>query len=400
MINPLLQLGEAGQSIWLDDLHRELIEGGELKRLIEDDGLKGMTSNPSIFEKAIGEGADYDDRLASALRAGDLEPMALYERLAIADIQAAADLFRPLHERLSGADGYVSLEVSPHVAMDVQATVAEARRLWRAIDRPNVMIKVPATAAGPAAVRQLVGEGINVNVTLLFGLDAYRAVAEAHMRGLEAFKAAGGDLTKVHGVASLFVSRIDGQIDREIDRRLAAGAGARASWLRALRGRVAIANAKVAYQLYLDLVESPRWAALAEAGARTQRLLWASTGTKDPAYSDVLYVEALIGRDTISTLPPKTLAAFRDHGRVRPTLTAGLAEARAVLAAAERLGLGLDGVTEDLVAAGVRRFADDFDRLVDAIAAKRAYVRGAGSTPPDDRRRDRARGDPASSDHP
>lgn len=266
MTNPLLQLGQAGQSIWLDYLHRKLIEDGELRRLIEDDGLKGMTSNPSIFEKAIGEGTDYDDRLEAALQAGDLEPMALYERLAIADIQAAADLFRPVHEQLRGADGYVSLEISPNVAMDTQATIAEARRLWRAIDRPNVMIKVPGTQAGPAAVRQLVGEGINVNVTLLFGLDAYRAVAEAHMSGLEAFKASGGDLSKVHGVASLFVSRIDTQIDAEIDRRLAAGAGARATWLKATRGRVAIANAKIAYQLYLEMVDSPRWKALAHAG--------------------------------------------------------------------------------------------------------------------------------------
>lgn len=381
MTNPLLQLGQAGQSIWLDYLHRKLIEDGELRRLIEDDGLKGMTSNPSIFEKAIGEGTDYDDRLEAALQAGDLEPMALYERLAIADIQAAADLFRPVHEQLRGADGYVSLEVSPNVAMDTQATIDEARRLWRAIDRPNVMIKVPGTQAGPAAVRQLVGEGINVNVTLLFGLDAYRAVAEAHMSGLEAFKASGGDLSKVHGVASLFVSRIDTQIDAEIDRRLAAGAGARATWLKATRGRVAIANAKIAYQLYLEMVDSPRWKALAHAGALPQRLLWASTGTKDPAYSDVLYVETLIGPDTINTMPPKTLAAFRDHGQVRPTLTAGLEEARAVLAAAERLGLDLDGVTEGLIAAGVRQFAEAFDHLLDAIAAKRAHILGSGKPP-------------------
>jgi len=377
MTNPLLQLGQAGQSIWLDYLHRKLIEDGELRRLIEDDGLKGMTSNPSIFEKAIGEGSDYDDRLEAALQAGDLEPMALYERLAVADIQAAAELFRPVHARLGGADGYVSLEVSPRLAMDTQATIVEARRLWRAIHRPNVMIKVPGTQAGPGAIRQLVGEGVNVNVTLLFGLEAYRAVAEAHMAGLEAFKAAGGDVAQVHGVASLFVSRIDSQIDAEIDRRL--GAGADADSLSALRGRVAIANAKVAYQRYLEMVESPRWKALAEAGARPQRLLWASTGTKDPAYSDVLYVEALIGPDTINTMPPKTLAAFRDHGQVQPTLTAGLEEARRVLAAAERLGLDLNGVTDRLIETSVRQFAEAFDQMLAAIAAKRVRMRGGGT---------------------
>ena len=379
MTNPLLELERAGQSIWLDDLHRKLIDGGELQRLIDNDGLRGMTSNPSIFEKAIAEGRDYDDRLAALVRAGDLAPAEIYERLAIADIQAAADLFRPLHERLDGADGYVSLEVSPGMANDTAATVAEARRLWRAIDRPNVMIKVPATEAGPEAIRQLVGEGININVTLLFGLEAYRAVAEAHIAGLEAFRAAGGDVAKVHGVASLFVSRIDTAIDAEIDRRLAAGA--RATWLRATRGRVAIANAKIAYQRFCDMIERPRWKTLAAAGARPQRLLWASTGTKDPAYSDVLYVESLIGPDTISTLPPKTLAAFRDHGRVRPTLTTGLDEARGVLSAAETLGLDLDGVTERLVAAGVAQFAKSFDLLMGAIADKRRTILGRGSEP-------------------
>jgi transaldolase/glucose-6-phosphate isomerase len=381
MTNPLLDLERAGQSIWLDYLHRSLIEDGRLRRLIEDDGLKGMTSNPSIFEKAIGEASAYDDRLAAALRAGDFEPMALYERLAIADIQAAADVFRPVYDRLNGADGYVSLEVSPYLAMDTEGTVAEARRLWRAVDRPNVMIKVPGTRAGSPAVRQLIGEGVNVNVTLLFGIDAYLAVAEAHMSGLETFKAAGGDVTKVHGVASLFVSRVDTQIDAEIDRRLAAGAGADAAALGALRGKVAIANAKLAYQRYLQMTGSARWRALAAAGAAPQRLLWASTGTKDPTYSDVLYVEALVGPETINTMPPKTLAAFRDHGRIGPTLTAGLDEARRVLAAAERFGLDLDGVTERLIETGVRQFGEAFDRLLAAIAIKRVQLLAAQHRP-------------------
>jgi transaldolase/glucose-6-phosphate isomerase len=376
MTNPLLQLADAGQSVWLDYLHREIIESGELKRLIDEDGLKGMTSNPSIFEKAIGDGGDYDDRLKAVLAKRDLEAMDLYEALAIADIQDAADLFRPVYDRLNGADGYVSLEVSPYLAMDAEATIGEARRLWRAVDRPNVMIKVPGTDAGPPAIRRLIGEGININVTLLFGLSAYRAVAEAHMAGLEAFKAAGGDISRVHGVASIFVSRIDTQIDREIDRRLAADAGAQAKDLKALRGKVAIANAKLAYLDYQDLVASRRWKRLAAAGATPQRLLWASTGVKDPAFSDVLYVEGLIGPDTINTVPVKTLDAFRDHGKVTPSLTSGVSEAGHVLGAADTLDLDLNGVCERLVADGVTQFAQAFDKLLAAVAQKRVLMLG------------------------
>jgi transaldolase / glucose-6-phosphate isomerase len=376
MTNPLLQLSQAGQSIWLDYLHRKIIENGQLRCWIEEDGLKGMTSNPSIFEKAIGQGGDYDDRLAAALATGDLEPGALYEALAIADIQAAADQFRPVYDRLDGADGYVSLEVSPYLAMDTEATIAEARRLWRAVDRPNLMIKVPGTDAGTPAIRQLIGEGLNINVTLLFGLDAYLAVADAHMAGLETLLAAGGDISRVRGVASVFVSRIDTQIDKEIDRRLSGGAGTDADALRALRGKVAIANAKVAYQRYLEILATPRWQALAAAGAAPQRLLWASTGAKDPAYSDILYVETLIGRDTINTMPVKTLDAFRDHGTVRASLTEDLGAAQAVLAAAERQGLDLKAVTDRLVVDGVRQFAEAFDKLLAVVAFKRAEILG------------------------
>ena len=374
MTNPLLKLSEAGQAVWLDYLHRKILEDGELKRLIDEDGLKGMTSNPSIFQKAIGEGDDYDDGIQAALSKGDLEPMALYETLAIADIQAAADQFRPVYDGLNGADGYVSLEVSPYLAMDTEATIAEGRRLWRAVNRPNVMIKVPGTTAGVPAIRELIGEGININVTLLFGIQAYLDVAEAHMTGLESLKVAGGDIAKVHGVASFFVSRIDTQIDKEIDRRVAAGEGTDA--LKALRGQVAIANAKMAYQRYLGMVATPRWTALAAAGAAPQRLLWASTGAKDPAYSDVLYVENLIGPDTVNTVPTKTLDAFRDHGQVHETLTEGVDEAREVLATAERLGLDLDGVTDRLIVDGVRQFSQAFDELLAAVASKRAKLRG------------------------
>jgi transaldolase/glucose-6-phosphate isomerase len=376
MINPLRALGDAGQAPWLDYLHRRILEDGELTRRIADDGLRGLTSNPSIFEKAIGEGDAYDAALRSQIDLGDAEVIDLYEHLAIADIQVAADQFRATYDRLSRADGYVSLEVSPYLAMDTEGTLAEARRLWRAVDRPNVMIKVPGTAAGVPAIRTLIGEGINVNVTLLFGLDAYLAVAEAHMAGLEAFKFAGGDVSRVHGVASFFVSRIDGMIDKTIDARLKTASGEEATALAALRGKVAIANAKVAYQAYLDLTATARWQALATAGAAPQRLLWASTGTKDPAYSDVLYVDSLNGPQTVNTMPPATMDAFRDHGQVGPTLTWHVDEARAVLAETERLGLDLGGVTEALVTDGVAKFAEAFDALLGAVADKRAAILG------------------------
>jgi transaldolase len=374
MSNPLQQLGEVGQAVWLDFIDRKILETGGLKKLIAEDGLKGVTSNPSIFEKAMGEGPDYDERLRAFLAQGRAEAAEVYEHLAIGDIQDAADQLRPVYDATNGADGFVSLEVSPYLALDTQGTVKEARRLWAMVDRPNLMVKVPGTEAGVAAIRTLVGEGININVTLLFALTAYLAVAEAHITGLEAFKAGGGDVGKVAGVASFFVSRIDTQIDKKIDQRVTAG-DRDADALKALRGKVAIANAKVAYQDYLKLIATPRWKALAAAGARPQRLLWASTGTKDPAYSDVLYVEPLIGPNTINTMPPKTMDAFRDHGRVAATLTRDVPEAESVLAEAERLGLDLEGVTRDLVTDGVKLFSDAADKLLAAVRAKLAQRR-------------------------
>ena len=375
MTNPLQQLAGAGQSIWLDYLHRKLMDGGELKRLMAEDAVVGMTSNPSIFEKAIGEGGDYDDRLKTLLARGDLDPGELYEAMAIKDIQAAADQLRPIYDRTQGGDGYVSLEVSPYLARDTEATIAEARRLWSDVGRPNVMIKVPGTREGVPAIRQLIGEGININVTLLFGIDAYLAVADAYVAGLEALTASGRDISHTRSVASFFVSRIDTQIDKEIDRRVKDG-DPQAAALKGLRGKVATANAKMAYQRYLEMLGSERWKALAAAGAAPQRLLWASTGTKDPAYSDVLYVEGLIGPDTVNTMPLKTLEAFRDHGRVAPTLTQGVDEAREILAGADRLGLDLHAVTDKLVADGVRLFADAFDQLLGAVAKKRVDMLG------------------------
>ncbi len=372
MTNPLLQLRDAGQAVWLDFVQRDMLENGGLKALIERDGVTGVTSNPAIFEKAIGGSSDYDAALTAFVEEADGDASAAFEHLAIQDIQAAADLLRPVYDRLGGRDGYVSLEVSPYLAMDTEGTIAEARRLWAAVGRPNLMIKVPGTGPGVPAIRRLVGEGINVNVTLLFSLQAYLAVAEAHMAGLEDFRAKGGDVSRVAGVASFFVSRIDSQIDEVIDARLGAGAGADQAALASVRGQVAIANAKIAYQRYLDLIATPRWKALAEAGAGPQRLLWASTGTKNPDYSDVLYVETLIGPDTVNTMPPKTMDAFRDHGVVRQTLTEDPEGAAERLATAERLGLNLDGVTERLVVDGVKLFADAADKLYAAVADKRA----------------------------
>ena len=368
----LSALAATGQAIWLDYLHRHILEDGELARRIDEDGLTGLTSNPSIFEQAIGGGDAYDAALAELIKTGDAEPGRLYEQLAIADIRRAADIFAPVFEATGGRDGFVSLEVSPYLAMDPQATIAEARRLHGEVDRPNLMIKVPGTAPGAEAIRTLIGEGISVNVTLLFSLDSYLAAAEAHLAGLEAFQAAGGDIGKVHGVASFFVSRIDGVIDARIDARPASDPA------RALRGKVAIANAKVAYQRYLAMLQTPRWRALADAGAAPQRLLWASTGTKDPAYSDVYYVESLIGPDTVDTVPPKTLDAFADHGAVSPSLTADFEGARDILAKTESLGLDLAGATAQLTKDGVAKFAAAFDGLLAAVANKRAKILGPG----------------------
>ena len=371
MTNPLKTLTESGQAIWLDYLHQDILRTGELQRLIADDGVTGLTSNPSIFEKAIGDGSSYDARIGQLVTAGKTETMDLYEAIAIADIQGACDQLRPAWDRLDARDGYASLEVSPTLANDTAGTVAEARRLWAAVDRPNLMIKVPGTKAGVPAIRQLIGEGINVNVTLLFALQAYLDVAEAHMAGLEDFKAAGGHAGRVHGVASFFVSRIDTAIDKKIDSKLQTADAATATRLKAVRGQVAIANAKIAYRRYLEMIATPRWQVLADHGAAPQRLLWASTGTKDPAYSDVLYVETLIGPDTVNTMPPKTLDAFRDHGKVAPTLARDPAAAAAILREAEALGLDLDGVTAALVDDGVRLFAKAFEDLLAAVDDKR-----------------------------
>ncbi|WP_137387671.1 bifunctional transaldolase/phosoglucose isomerase [Rhodoligotrophos defluvii] len=374
--NPLRELAHFGQSVWLDYVRRSLIASGGLAELIAKDGLKGVTSNPSIFEKAIAGSTDYDEDFDRFVAEGDRSAGDIYEHLAIGDIKAAADALRVVYDETGGVDGYISLEVSPYLALKTEATIAEARRLWNAVDRPNLMVKVPGTDAGVPAIRQLISEGININVTLLFSQEAYKAVAEAYLAGLEDYHEKGGDLSRVASVASFFVSRIDTAIDKKIDTRIAAG-DPQAEELAQLKGKVAIANAKLAYQYYQELIRTPRWLNLAQRGARPQRLLWASTGTKNKAYSDVLYVEELIGPDTVNTMPPATMDAFRDHGHPRESLTEDLDGAKAVLAATDRLGLDLDGVTKQLVTEGVQLFADAFDELLAAVAAKRRQKLGS-----------------------
>jgi transaldolase/glucose-6-phosphate isomerase len=371
-------LQDHGQAVWLDFLARGFIANGDLKRLIDNDGVRGVTSNPAIFEKAIGGSDEYDEAIAAALRSHDRPVMALYEHLALADIRSAADVLRPTYDRLKGTDGFVSLEVSPYLAMDTRHTIEEAERFWREVNRKNLMIKVPATPEGLPAIRHLTAQGISVNITLLFSQDVYREVAEAYLSGLEDYVRGGGDPSHVASVASFFVSRIDTAADKELDEAIAkANDPAEKARLKSLQGKVAIANAKLAYQHYKELIASPRWKVLEAKGARPQRLLWASTGTKNKAYSDVLYVEELIGPDTVNTLPPATLDAFRDHGKLRDSLDADIDEARKVLADLDRAGISLKAITDNLVKEGVQLFADAFDKLLGAVAGKRAKLLGA-----------------------
>ncbi len=374
MSNPLVDLGPQGQSVWYDSISRSLITSGDLARLIAEDGVRGMTSNPAIFEKAISGSDDYTDDLARHAADG-LSPLQIYEAIAIGDIQAAADELRPVYDATQGADGYVSLEVSPHLADDVQGTIDEAQRLAQAVDRPNLMIKVPGTAAGIPAVEALIGKGLNINITLLFAQANYAAVADAYIAGLEALASADGDVGSVASVASFFVSRIDALVDSTLEQMLQneKDEDRRAS-LEALRGRVAIANAKLAYQHYQTLSASDRWQALAAKGARPQRLLWASTGVKNPTYRDVLYVEELIGPDTVNTMPVPTFEAFRDHGVVAATLTLGVDDARQVMAALETVGISMLDVTDRLQTDAVRLFVAPFDKLLGAIETRCAAM--------------------------
>ncbi len=367
-VNPLKQLQTLGQSIWLDYIRRDLLTGGELKRLIEEDGLRGMTSNPSIFEKAIAGSTLYQDFLDSLANRTDLDVKGRYELLAIRDIQNAADLLRPVYQSTKRRDGYVSLEVSPYLANDTQGTIAEARRLWKLVARENVMIKIPGTPEGMPAIRQMLSEGININITLLFAQDVYEQVAQTYVDALETYAAGGGDVSRVASVASFFISRIDSLVDSLLNEQIKKETDpARKAKLQGLLGKIAIANGKLTYESYQKIFSTPRWKALAAKGAQTQRVLWASTSTKNPAYRDVMYAEELIGPDTVDTLPPATVEAFRDHGKPRLSLTEDLPGARKTMGDLAAVGISMKEVTGKLTKDGVKLFADAFDQLLQAV---------------------------------
>ena len=355
--NPLHQLHDAGQSIWLDFIDRTILRNGDLKRRIDNDALTGMTSNPTIFEKALAEGQAYDDQLRGV--EGELTGLDVFELVETSDVRDACDIFRGVYDKSNGADGYVSIEVSPGAANDAQATISEAARLWATVDRPNVMIKVPGTEEGAKAVRRLTADGINVNITLLFAIAAHKRVIEAYMDGLEERVKAGKDISKIHSVASFFVSRVDTEVDKRLGENN-----------KALQGKAAIANAKLAYKLFQDQMASPRWKALAGKGANVQRPLWASTSTKNPAYRDVMYVEELIGPDTVNTMPPATIDAFRDHGVVKRTVDANVEEAQRTIDAIEKAGVSMREVTDKLLVDGLASFQKSFDTLLAGLEKK------------------------------
>lgn len=379
-MNPLRALRESGQSVWLDYIQRKLLATGELERMVEDDGVTGVTSNPAIFEKAVADSDDYDDVTARMAREGSADPKAVYEAIAMRDIREAADVLQPVYRETGRRDGYVSLEVSPHLAHDTEGTVAEARRLWNSVSRDNLLIKVPGTPEGVPAVERLIGEGISVNVTLLFAREAYEQVAQAYLRGLAKAAADGLDLGRIASVASFFISRIDTLADQMIEARIEAAGEADKERLRGLAGKVAVANAKLTYKRYKEIMQGEGWQALAGRGARPQRLLWASTSTKNPGYRDVLYVEELVGEDTVNTVPPATLDAFRDHGKVRKSLEEDVEGASETMAALERAGVSMQEVTDQLLEDGVRLFSEAFDKLLATIEEECRKAADTGPT--------------------
>jgi transaldolase len=379
-MNPLVDIRRLDQSLWLDFISRKVLQNGELKARIDNDALRGVTSNPAIFEKAIGGSADYDDTIREQAQQGK-SAEDIYVGLAVADVQAACDLFKELYDSHdNSSDGYVSLEVSPKLAHDTEGTIAEGRQLWKAVSRPNVMIKVPATLEGLPAIRTLISEGINVNVTLIFGLDRYKAVTEAFISGLEDRLKAGQSLERVDSVASFFLSRIDVLIDPQLE-KIAAEGGEKGQLAQALVGEVAIASAKQAYQMYKEIFAGPRWQALADKGANTQRLLWASTGNKNPKYDDLKYVESLIGPKTVDTVPVETMDIFKERGKPADRLEQGVELAQAVLRDLPKVGIDLNAQTEQLEKEGVQKFIEPFGKLIDSVEKKRAAAVDAAKQP-------------------
>lgn len=376
-MNRLEKLHDAGQSIWLDFIDRELLRDGELERQIAEDAITGMTSNPTIFEKALAEGTAYDEQLSSA--PGGLSAADRFELIATDDVRSACDIFCPVHERTDGGDGFVSIEVSPAAAHNTDATVLEACRLWAMVGRPNVMIKVPGTKEGAVAVKRLITEGVNVNITLLFSRAAYDEVIEAYLSGLEERVAVGKPIHQIASVASFFVSRVDTEVDKRIDAKIENTTPVVAERLEKLKGRIAVANAKLAYALFRERFKGPRWEALAAQGARLQRPLWASTSTKNPAYRDVMYVEDLIGPDTVNTMPPATIEAFRDHGEVKQTVDTNIDDERRAIEELEELGISLESVTDKLLVDGLKSFQKSFETLIAQIDSKsRELAKTAG----------------------
>jgi len=382
MSNPLVEVQKYGQSIWYDNIRRGIITSGQLQAMIDNDGLRGITSNPAIFEKAIVDSHDYDQAIKSLVAQGSSSTTEIYESLAIDDIQWALDLMHPVFESTGGRDGYVSFEVAPNLANDTEQTIAYARRVHRTIGRENILIKVPGTPAGMPAIATLIGEGINVNVTLLFAVDAYEACAHAYMEGLEKLAARRGDVAKAASVASFFISRIDTLVDAKLEKLLASTTDPdKRKKIEGLFGKVAVANGKVAYERYHELIASPRWKALAAKGARTQRVLWASTSTKNPKYPKTKYVDELIGRDTVNTIPEETFVEYRKSGKPRAALNenwdAQLAEAKKILATLEDVGIPMKDVTDELLRDGVQKFVEPFDKLIASIEKKRQLLHAA-----------------------
>jgi transaldolase len=380
MTNPLQQLQTQGQSVWYDNIDRAQLASGQFKKMLEEDGIVGVTANPTIFEKSISAGHAYDEQIAGLISAGK-STNEIYEALVIQDIRTVADLLRPIYDRTRGKDGYVSLEVSPDLAHDTAGTISEARRFWRIVDRPNLMIKIPATPAGIPAIYEVLRDGINVNITLIFSIESYHAVTDAYLRALEERNRGGQDISGIASVASFFVSRVDTLVDKLLDDKIKASSdAAEQQKLKALQGKAAIANARLVYQDFKRIFQTPRFESLKHVGAHVQRPLWASTSTKNPAYRDVLYAEELIGPDTVDTMPLETIHNFRDHGRVRYSIEDNLDEAKQVLADLEQVGIHYTQVTQQLQDEGVKKFADSFHQLFAGIENKKQSLTASQGT--------------------